>query len=99
MKTVLQDDRTPEQKKTHTRAIVATDRFMSGWGGASKGLSKCAWAYDPNTQDAAALLAWVEARREMKYVNFATLAKYRPGPRCEHFHIYVAGDNHPAFNK
>ena len=28
----LIDDRTEEQKKTHTTLITATDKFMSGWG-------------------------------------------------------------------
>ena len=29
--TVIKDDRTPEQKKTHDWVVVGTDSFMSGW--------------------------------------------------------------------
>ena len=36
---IFQDDRTPEQKKTHTLIVLATDRFMSGWGMAKNGVS------------------------------------------------------------
>ena len=40
----IEDDRTPEQKKTHVWAVVARDKFLSGWGGARHGASRCAWA-------------------------------------------------------
>lgn len=41
------DDRTDEQKKTHVWGVVAKDKFMSGWGGAEGGASRCSWACGP----------------------------------------------------
>lgn len=35
----IEDDRTDDQKATHKFGIAATDRFMSGWGGARGGSS------------------------------------------------------------
>ena len=40
----LVDDRTPEQKKSHSWLVIGTDSFMSGWGKASGGKSYAAWA-------------------------------------------------------
>ena len=37
---VFKDDRTPEQKRTHTLVVMMTDLFMSGWGGAGRGAMK-----------------------------------------------------------
>ena len=87
------DDRTPEQMLTHTWLITATDKFLSGWGQAKGGKSKCAWACTP--QDAAKVLQWVESRDDMKYVN-ATNGKWRP--RAAHVHIYVVTEGHPALD-
>ena len=88
------DDRTQEQRKTHYILVTATDKFMSGWGQAEGGLSKCAWAVDPNEASHAKLLHWVESRPDMKYVN----VRYDSGknwyPDCKHLHIYVVGPNH-----
>ena len=86
------DDRTPEQMKTHTYLVTATDRFMSGWGGASGGASKCAWACD-SLDKAQKLFDWVSSRSEMKYVNITSNNWY---PKAAHVHIYVVDDSHPA---
>ena len=91
-----QDDRTAEQMKTHTVLITATDRFMSGWGGASLGVSKCAWACRKD-QDWGKMLDWVESRNEMKYVNVNHSGRWYP-KNAAHVHIYVAEDTHNAFN-
>lgn len=85
---IKQDDRTKEQRSTHWWGVVATDRFMSGWGGARGGLSKCAWACD-SLGRAEAVKSQVSSRREMKYVNIVDLRTYRPGRACAHFHIYL----------
>ena len=91
-----QDDRTADQMKSHTILITATDSFMSGWGGASQGKSKCAWACSPD-QDWDKLLDWVENRSDMKYVNVNHSGKWYP-KNAAHVHIYVAENDHPAFN-
>lgn len=94
---IRKDDRTPEQVKTHRWAVVALDRFMSGWGGAADGTSRCAWAVpDEWLSDGSieAVERWVRGRSEMKYVNIVELAGYRP--RAAHFHIYVCDDSHPG---
>ena len=91
----IEDDRTPEQKKTHVWAVVARDKFLSGWGGARHGASRCAWAIsDVNLIDD--LEKWVRSRSDMIHVNIVKLDKYRAPKGTAHFHIYVADKNHPA---
>ena len=96
MKTV--DDRNEAQKITHKWAIVAKDMCMSGWGGATGGASRVAWAIDGSTGDAQKLLRWVRARSEMVNVNHVNLDTYRAPRSTSHFHIYVANASHPAFD-
>lgn len=85
----LQDDRTPEQKQTYQWGVVARDKFMSGWGGAKNGYSRCAWAV-PLDGNITRLEDWVRRRSEMQYVKVVNLATYRPPRGTVHFHIYVA---------
>ena len=94
MKTTRIDDRTPEQKKTHTYLITATDKFMSGWGQAANGLSKCAWACKPEHWEK--VYYWVNSRSEMKYVSLNTSGKWYPD--AAHVHIYVVDEDHPALS-
>ena len=90
-----QDDRTIEQKKTHRLAIVARDKCMSGWGGASGGASRCAWACHPDV-NTDRVFNWVKSRSEMQYVSLVDLNTYRAPKGTAHFHIYVAGPDHPG---
>lgn len=85
------DDRTAEQKKTHTVLVTATDTFMSNWGKAKGGKSKVAWACEPDK--VGKVLAWVLERKEMRYVNVQYGGWY---PKAAHVHIYVVTDEHPA---
>jgi len=39
------DDRTTDQHATHRLAVIGTDSFMSGWGGAEGGASYAGWAF------------------------------------------------------
>ncbi len=87
------DDRTQEQRKTHTCLVTATDRFMSGWGDAAGGLSKCAWAC--KSEHADRVYNWVSNRKEMKYVN-STYGKWYP--KAKHVHIYVVDEGHRALS-
>jgi hypothetical protein len=80
-----QDDRTPEQKKTHQWLVTATDRFLSGWGLAKGGLSKCAFACR-DYNEAMDAYKWITKRGDMKYVNINTGKWY---PKAKHVHIYV----------
>ena len=89
------DDRTPEQKRTHNYAVVAKDKFMSGWGGAEGGASRCAWAVAPDV-NIDRVERWVRSRSEMRYVNVVDLNTYRPPRGTVHFHVYVANADHPA---
>lgn len=95
MKTV--DDRNESQKITHKWAIVAKDKYMSGWGGATGGASRVAWAVE-SYASVDKLLSWVKSRNEMKYVNVVNLNDYRAPRSTAHFHVYVADASHPAFN-
>ena len=96
----IQDDRTDEQKKSHPYIVVARDNFMSGWGGASGGFSRCAWAVPAETPwhfSMQEMEKWVRSRPEMRYVNVVDLNTYRPPPGTAHFRIYVAEPGtHPA---
>jgi hypothetical protein len=81
----FQDDRSDKQKKTHTLAVVGTDSFMSGWGGAEGGMSYAGWACTYEDLDATERM--VLARRDMKRVRIVSLDGYRPS--AAHTHIYV----------
>ncbi len=95
---ILKDDRIDEQKKTHTLAVVARDSFMSGWGGARGGASRCAWAFDPSKVNSDRVFNWVKSRTEMKHINLVLINNYRAPRETTHFHIYVADEKHPAAN-
>ena len=88
------DDRTPDQIESHHILITATDKFMSGWGGASGGTSKCAWACKDHKQ-ADKIYDWVKSRSEMKYVNIHYRNEWKPRNYAS-VHIYVVDENHPA---
>ena len=90
---IIVDDRTPEQKKTHTAGIVGTDRFLSGWGFAEGGKSYVCWACKP--EHAYKVERWVRRRSDMKRVREVSLNSYRPTGKG-HLHIYVVNENHPA---
>lgn len=90
----IQDDRTPEQKKTHSWLVIGTDRFMSGWGKAKGGVSYAVWACRP--EDRHEVLSWVENRSDMKRVR-ETVDPYKPSGKG-HCHIYYVDDNHPALH-
>lgn len=92
---ITKDERTPEQKQTHKYAVVAKDNFMSGWGGAEGGTSRCAWAVAPDV-NIDRVERWVRSRSEMKYVSVVNLDTYRPPRGTAHFHIYVANADHVA---
>ena len=85
MKTIRKDDRTAEQRKSHIWLVTATDKFLSGWGMAANGLSKCAWACS-SYAEAERVFSWVKDRGDMKYVNITNRPWY---PHAAHVHIYV----------
>lgn len=92
---VTQDDRTPEQKKTHILGIVGRDSFMSGWGGATGGYSRAAWACASDVNPDR-VYNWVKSRGDMKNVSLVSLDSYRPKKSTAHFHIYVVNADHSA---
>ena len=86
---IHEDDRTPEQRKTHTVLVVMTDSFLSGWGQAAGGTSVAAWATS-STEETAAAERWVRNRGDAKRVRvvYDSPRRYRPR-RAAHFHVYV----------
>ena len=84
------DDRTPEQRKTHTVLVVMTDRFLSGWGGAAGGSSVAAWACS-TSQETLDAERWVSSRSDASRVRtvYDSPRRYRPRRGCAHFHVYV----------
>ena len=89
------DDRTAQEKQTHTMLVKGRDRILSGWGGAEGGYSVTAWACKPD--DAYTVERWVRNRGDMSYVD-VVLDDYRPPRSTAHYHIYVVRDNHPALS-
>ena len=95
---IIEDDRTQEQKETHTCLIIGTDRFMSGWGKAENGVSYAVWACEE--KDSPKVLEWVKSRKEMKRIRevFETSkSKYRPKGKG-HCHIYVVTEGHVSLD-
>src|SRR5574340_1252718 len=90
---ILEDDRTPEQKKTHNVIVLMTDRFLSGWGGAGRGPSYAGWAC--RYEDLDTVERWVRRRGDALRVRIVR-GNYRPPAREGHCHIYVVKDGHPA---
>jgi hypothetical protein len=80
------DDRTEEQMLTHRLAVVGTDSFMSGWGGAEGGMSYAAWAFKDGQESAC--LATISNRGDMKRVRVVNLDGYQ-AKGAAHCHIYV----------
>lgn len=96
---VREDDRTPEQVKTHVWAVVGRDSFLSGWGQAANGYSRAAWAVpEEMVHDGRfnRLENWVRNRGDMKYVSVVKLDSYRPPSGTAHWHVYVVGEDHPG---
>ena len=79
------DDRTEEQRKTHTLAVVARDNSMSGWGPCRSGHSRCAWAFDPSKVNSDRVFNWVKHRDEMRYVSLVEINRYRAPRGTAHF--------------
>ena len=86
------DDRTPEQRVTHTVLIGGTDKVLSGSGLARRGRSIAIWACKP--EDAVIVAVWVQSRTDMTRVRKLS-ERYR-GRKGDHVHIYDVDDNHPA---
>lgn len=90
------DDRTDEQRQTHSVLIVGDDGFMTrlgyGCGLVGKsGKSRAAWACRP--EDADAVERWVRGRGDLSRVRRAARAYAKRG---DHIHIYVVTDEHPS---
>jgi hypothetical protein len=94
----ITDDRTAEQRETHTIGIAGTDSFLSGWGGARGGASVAIWAVSPDVS-ADRVESWVKRRGDMKNVRTVDLRLYKPRANVAHVHIYVVGSDHPSVKK
>lgn len=93
---IIKDDRDEAQQASHTTLVVATDSFMSGWGGATGGKSYAAWACEPQHREQ--VFSWVRNRSDMKRARVVA-NDYRPGHQCKHYHIYVVTEGHPALQQ
>jgi hypothetical protein len=92
---IYQDDRTPEEKKTHDWIVLMTDSFLSGWGRAKNGLSYAGWATTYENLDK--VETWVRSRSDARRVRIVK-GYYRPkaNSACAHCHIYVVGPGHSS---
>src|SRR3990167_249727 len=84
---IFQDDRTPEQQRTHSVIVLMTDTFMSGWGGAGGGPSYAGWACRPEL--AGTIERRIRSRSDARRVRIVG-GNYRPPSIQGHCHIYVA---------
>lgn len=91
-----QDDRTQEQRKTHTLGVVMRDSFMSGWGGARGGYSRALWSLNPAECNIDKLERWVRSRSDAQYVSVVRVNAYRAPRGTKHLHIYVVDRDHPS---
>ena len=91
----FQDDRTDEQRETHTWLIGGTDRCLSGWGKAQGGASFAFWACRPEHRKA--VMEWVERRSDLSRVREVS-SDYKPRGRG-HCHVYVVESGHPAIER
>ena len=82
----FKDDRTPEQKRTHSSIVLMTDRFMSGWGEAKGGPSYAGWAFEGG--NLSRVLSEVRSRSDAMRVRVVG-GDYRPPSGLGHCHIYV----------
>jgi len=95
----FKDDRTDEQRKTHTVLYGGVDTFLSSWGPpADAGVnSRAYWACKP--EDCDKVRSWVRAREEFKSgprPRFSTEAASAVGD--DFVHIYAVNPGHPALN-
>lgn len=84
---IFVDDRTQEQKQTHTLIVMMTDSFMSGWGAATGGPSYAGWACQPDEVDE--MESRIRGRSDAKRVRIVS-GDYRPPGGLGHCHIYVS---------
>ena len=83
---ILVDDRTEDQKETHTLIVMMTDSFMSGWGEAAGGPSYAGWACKP--ENVRRMEERIEGRSDAKRVRVVG-GDYRPPSGPGHCHIYL----------
>ena len=86
------DDRTEEERRTHTVLYGGVDTFMSSWGPpAALGVdSRAYWACRP--EDCDRVRAWVAAREEFPRVHELST----PPHGRDFVHVYVVRLDHPA---
>ena len=89
---IVQDRRSPEERRTHTVIVRGIDRALSGWGEATGGTSIAAWACRPHDRDR--VEAWVRNRRDLDRVIVTDRVRVPRG--CAHYMVYVVDDDHPA---
>ena len=96
----LIDDRTDEQRRTHTVLVLGTDDVMTRWGRecgmvGRTGRSLAAWACKP--EHVQTVTAWAKGRNDLKHVRTATECTFpRKG---DHIHIYVVDDDHVSLEE
>ena len=94
---MLKDDRNEDQQFSHDVLVGGRDSFMSGWGEAEGGSSYAFWACQPSDQQAVG--AWVEARDDIESRGAIDESELPALGDCDHCHIYIVGDGHPALNQ
>lgn len=101
---LFQDERTPEEKKTHFFLIGGVDSFMSSfgppeWAGVK---SRAYWACTPEQLES--VLAWVKSRDEFKRVYIeidkrdakSLHSHLSLGGTLDYVHIYTVQPGHPS---
>ena len=90
---MFEDDRTEQERETHTVFYGGIDQFMSGWGKAPE-LSRAYWACRP--EDADRVRRWVLSRGDIKKVGCPPSVHPPVHKDLNHTHVYVVRDGHRA---
>lgn len=94
MSYTIKDDRTDAEKAVTIGFVVATDRGLSGWGGAMGGWSIVARPIR-DTEECDRVLRLFEDREGFLRVRYASGSEYQPRLHSgDHLHIY----NFDTFN-
>ena len=84
----IKDDRTEADKDVTIGFVVATDKCLSGWGGATGGQSYVARPVR-DTEECDRVMRFFEDRDDFLRVRYASGSEYKPRLQSgDHLHIY-----------
>ena len=95
MKRYLRDDRSEDQKESHSVLVGGYDKFLSGWrcwDGTDRQDSYAFWACQPENKEV--VEAWVTARPEFRNVKQRRYEWCYEKAKSADVHIYLVDEGH-----